>query len=82
MTPNLVEVAMTRQWHMRRQFQAAEDGERRWAQAYHLWLPWSLLHNSPPTSAPRLTQRPVEGAEETRGRCPRLDTAPTSGPDP
>jgi hypothetical protein len=72
---------MKRQWHIRRQFQAAEDGARRWDQAYQLLLHWSLLHESPPTSAPRLTQRPVEGSDENRCLCPRLDTAPTSGPD-
>ena len=31
MTPNIVEVTMKRQWYIQRQFQAAEDGERRWA---------------------------------------------------
>jgi hypothetical protein len=36
---------MKREWHIRRQFQAVEDGERRWDQAYQLLLHWSLLHD-------------------------------------
>jgi hypothetical protein len=81
MTPNIVEVAMKRQWHIRRQFQAAEDGERRWDQAYQLLLHWSLLHESPLASALQLTQRPGEGSDENRCLCPCLDTAPKPGPD-
>jgi len=50
---------MKRQWHVRRQFQAAEDGARRWGQAYQLLLHWSLLNESPSASAPQLTQRPA-----------------------
>jgi hypothetical protein len=82
MTLNIVEVAMKRQWHIQRQFQAAEDGERRWDQAYQLLLHWSTLNESPPASAPLLsTQRPKEGADENRRLCPRLDAAPEPGPD-
>jgi hypothetical protein len=72
---------MKRQWHIRRQFQAAEEGERRWDQAYQLLLHWSLLHESPPASAPLSTQRLQEGADENRCLCPRLDAAPEPGPD-
>jgi hypothetical protein len=42
---------------------------------------WSLLHDSPPTVAPRLSQRPREGSDENRCLCPRLDAAPKPGPD-
>ena len=72
---------MKRQWHIRRQFQAAEDGERQWDQAYQLLRQWSLLRKSPPAPAPRLTQRPNEGFDENRCRCPRLDAAPKPSPD-
>jgi hypothetical protein len=72
---------MKRQWHIRRQFKAAEDGERRWDQAYQLLLHWSLLHDPPPTSAPRLSQRPGEGSDENRCLCPCLDAAPEPSPD-
>jgi hypothetical protein len=82
MTLNIVEVTMKRQWHIQRQFQAAEGGERRWDQAYQLLLYWSTLNESPPASVlPLSTQQPKEGAYENRRLCPRLDAAPEPSPD-
>jgi hypothetical protein len=82
MTLYIVEVTMKRQWHIQRQFQATEDGERRWDQAYQLLLHWSTLNESPPALAPPLsTQRPKEGSDENRRLCPRLDAAPEPGPN-
>jgi hypothetical protein len=72
---------MKRQWHIQRQFQAAEDGERRWDQAYQFLLHWSTLDESPPAAAQLSIQRPVEGADEHGGLCRRLNAAPKSGPD-
>jgi hypothetical protein len=72
---------MARQWHIRRQFQAAEEGERRGDQAYQRLLHWSLLHESPPAAAPLSPQRRQEGADANRRLCSRLDAAPEPGPD-
>ncbi len=72
---------MKRQWHLRRQFHAAEDGVRRWDQAYQLLLHWSMLNASPLASTPLSTQRPLEGSDENRCLCTRLDAAPKPGPD-
>jgi hypothetical protein len=81
MTPNIVEVSMKRQWHIRRQFQATEDGARR-GQAYQLLLQWRMLNESPPALvSPLSAQRSLGGADENRRLCPRLDAASKSGPD-
>ena len=73
---------MKRQWHIRRQFQATEEGARRRDQAYQLLLQWRTLNESPPALvSPLSAQRPLEGADENRRLCPRLDTASKPGPD-
>jgi hypothetical protein len=74
---------MKRQWHIRRQFDATEDGARRWDQADQLSLQWSKGHESALRSAPPplLVRSPLEDADEHGYLCARVDPAPKPRPD-
>ncbi len=66
---------MKRQWHVGRQFYTAEDGARRWDQAYQLLLQWSECNASALCSAspPLLVCSPLENAYENGCLCARVD---------
>jgi hypothetical protein len=71
---------MKRHWQIRRQFQPAADGARRWDQAYQYLLDWTAPAALPVDSTPVPLHQPQTEDMYANGHlCPRIDRAADAG---